>query len=104
MTDYLIRATALDGMVRAFAVDATNTVAELRQRHGTDPAVTAALGRLASGTLLLGAMLKDPDQLITVRIKGDGPAGVLLASANGNGEVRGLVSNPRPDIEQVKEN
>jgi molecular chaperone Hsp33 len=99
--DYMVRATALDGLVRAFAIDSTATVGELRRRHATDPAVTAALGRLATGALLFGAMLKDEDQLVTVRVQGNGPAGTLLASANGNGEVRGLVSNPRPDVEQV---
>lgn len=98
----MVRATALEGLVRAFAIDSTRTVGELRQRHGTDPAVTAALGRLATGTVLLGAMLKENDQLVTVRVQGNGPAGTLLASANGNGEVRGLVSNPRPDIEQTR--
>ena len=102
MNDYMVRATALDGLVRAFAINSTETVGELRQRHGTDPAVTAALGRLATGTVLFGAMLKEADQLVTVRIQGNGPAGVLLASANGNGEVRGLVSNPRPDIPQTR--
>lgn len=100
----MVRATALDGLVRAFAISSTKTVAELHERHGTDPAVTAALGRLATGTVLLGAMLKDDEQLVTVRLQGNGPAGTLLASANGMGEVRGLVSNPRPDIEQVNEN
>ncbi|HEY0671346.1 MAG TPA: Hsp33 family molecular chaperone HslO [Longimicrobiales bacterium] len=99
----MVRATALDGLVRAFAIDSTATVGELRRRHDTDPAVTAALGRLATGTLLFGAMLKEEDQLVTVRVQGNGPAGTLLASANGNGEVRGLVSNPRPDVEQVNE-
>jgi molecular chaperone Hsp33 len=99
----MVRATALDGLVRAFAIDSTATVGELRRRHATDPAVTAALGRLATGTLLFGAMLKEEDQLVTVRVQGNGPAGTLLASANGNGEVRGLVSNPRPDVEQVND-
>lgn len=101
--DYMIRATAHDGLVRAFAIDSTGVVNELHERQHTDPAVTAALGRLATGTLLFGAMLKEKDQLVTVRIKGNGPAGTLLASANGNGEVRGLVSNPQPDIEQVRD-
>ena len=98
----MIRATACDGLVRAFAVDSTILVNELQTRHGTDPAVTAALGRLATGTLLFGAMLKEEDQLVTVRVRGNGPAGVLLASANGSGEVRGLVANPRPDIDQAR--
>ncbi len=101
-TDYLVRATACDGLVRAFAVDSTVLVNELQTRHDTDPAVTAALGRLATGTLLFGAMLKEDDQLVTVRVRGDGPAGLLLATATGNGEVRGLVANPRPDIVQAR--
>jgi molecular chaperone Hsp33 len=99
---YMIRATALDGRVRAFAIDSTAVVAELMERHGTHPAVTAALGRAATGTLLLGSMLKEDDQLVTLRIQGDGPAGQILASANGKGEVRGLVAQPRPDVEQVR--
>ena len=100
--DYLVRATAADGLVRAFAVDSTVLVNELQSRHKTTPAVTAALGRLATGTLLFGAMLKEEDQLVTVRVKGNGPAGLLLASANGRGEVRGLVGNPQPEIEQSR--
>jgi len=101
-SDYMVRATALGGFVRAFAINSTQTVEALHSRHGTDPAVTAALGRLATGTVLFGAMLKHDDQLVTVRVQGNGPAGTLLASANGNGEVRGLVANPRPDIAQAR--
>jgi molecular chaperone Hsp33 len=101
--NYMVRATAYDGLVRAFAIDATAVVEELKDRHGTYPAVTAALGRLATGALLLGFMHKEEDQLVTVRLSGDGPAGVLLASANGKGEVRGLVANPRPEIDQVRD-
>lgn len=99
----LVRATAFDGLVRAFAVDATDVVAELQARHGMYPAVTAALGRLATGALLLGSMLKEPDHEVTLRVQGDGPAGTLIASANGAGEVRGLVANPRPDVEQARD-
>lgn len=101
--NYLIRATALDGVVRAFALDSTEIVAELRRRHGTDPAVTAAIGRVATGALLLGAMLKEEDHLVTLRVQGDGPAGTILASATGAGAVRGLVENPRPAVEQALE-
>jgi molecular chaperone Hsp33 len=101
--NYMVRATAYDGLVRAFAIDATAVVEELKERHGTYPAVTAALGRLATGTLLLGFMHKEEDQLVTVRVQGDGPAGTLLASANGKGEVRGLVANPRPEMNQVRD-
>jgi molecular chaperone Hsp33 len=102
MSDYLVRATAHDGLVRAFAINATQVVEELKRRHDTIPVVTAAIGRLSTGALLFGAMLKDSDHLVTVRMQGDGPAGTLLASANGNGGVRGLVANPHPDVEQVR--
>jgi molecular chaperone Hsp33 len=100
--NYLVRATACDGLVRAFAVESTSVVAELRARHGTEPAVTAALGRLATGALLFGAMLKEHDHQVTLRILGDGPAGLLLAAANGRGDVRGLVSQPTTNVEQVR--
>ncbi|MGH7446593.1 MAG: Hsp33 family molecular chaperone HslO, partial [Longimicrobiales bacterium] len=101
-TDYLVRATAYDGLVRAFAIDATGVVEELKRRHDTIPVVTAAIGRLSTGALLFGAMLKDTDHLVTIRMQGNGPAGTLLATANGTGGVRGLVGNPQPDVEQVR--
>jgi molecular chaperone Hsp33 len=101
-SDYLVRATALDGLVRAFAIDATGVVNELMRRQSTIPVVTAAIGRLATGALLFGAMLKEEAQTVTVRMQGDGPAGTLLAAANATGGVRGLVSNPQPDVEQVR--
>src|SRR5690606_30220418 len=69
----------------------------------SDLAVSAALGRLSTGALLFGAMLKEEDQLVTIRVQGDGPAGTLLASANGRGEVRGLVGTPRPNVDQVRD-
>jgi len=102
-TDYIARATAHDGLVRAFAIDSTGVVEELAERHGTFPAVTAGLGRLATGALIMGIMLKEPEHLLTLRLRGGGPAGTLLVTANGAGEVRGLVSNPRPDIPQARD-
>lgn len=103
MTDsYMIRAAALGGGIRAFAVDSTAVVQRLFEVHRTAPAVTAAIGRLATGALLMGSLLKEEEQLVTLRVRGDGPAGTLIASANGRGEVRGLVSNPRPDADQVR--
>lgn len=99
----LVRATAREGRVRAISVDTTEIVAELRRIHGTDPAVTAALGRTVTGALLLSALLKEERHSVTLRIQGDGPAGTLIASANGAGEVRGLVGNPRPDVEQARD-
>jgi molecular chaperone Hsp33 len=102
-SDHLVRATAHDGLVRAFAIDATGVVNELARRHETIPVVTAALGRLAAGALLFGAMLKEESHMVTIRVQGDGPAGTLLASANATGGVRGLVSNAQPVIDQVRD-
>ena len=100
--NYLVRATAFDGKVRALAVTSTAAVRELAVLQGTDPAPTAALGRVATAALLLGATLKKESHLVTIQVKGDGPVGTVLASANGRGEVRGLVGNPRPAVEQTR--
>lgn len=98
--DYLVRATALGGKVRAFALRATGLVGEMRGRHDTAPAVTAALGRTAMGSLLLAAAsLKEEDQLLTIEVRGGGPVGRILCTANGKGEVRGMVTNPHAHAE-----
>jgi molecular chaperone Hsp33 len=99
--NYLVRATAMDGKVRALAVNSTEAVRELARLQSTTPAATAALGRLATAALLLGATLKKESHLVTVQVKGGGPVGTVLASANGRGEVRGLVGNPRPDVPEM---
>lgn len=102
--DYLVRATALDERVRAFALNATGVVSELRRRHDTSPVVTAALGRTAMGALLIAAAtLKEEEQLLTVDVKGGGPAGRIIVTANGRGEVRGLVGNPHAHVESANE-
>ncbi len=98
--DYLVRGTALDGQVRVFALNATGVVQELQRRHDTHPAVTAALGRTAMGALLLAASsLKEPEHMLTVDVRGDGPAGRILATADGRGRVRGLVGRPHVHAE-----
>jgi molecular chaperone Hsp33 len=93
MKDYLVKALAHDGYVRAYAVQATETIAEAQRRHDTWNTSSAALGRTLIGTLLLGATLKGEDKL-TVRVQGDGPAGGIVADANGKGEVKGYIKNP----------
>jgi molecular chaperone Hsp33 len=102
-SNYMIRAAAHGGLVRALAINATSVAEALRQKHGTFPSATAALGRVSIGALLFGAVLKEEDQLVTIRLQGDGPGGTLIASANGKGEVRALIQNPQPDIQENRE-
>lgn len=96
--DYMVRATAMDGEIRAFAVTSRDTVEAARQIHGTYPTATAALGRLLSAGLMMGADMKDDDDLITVKIDCQGPIKGLLATADRNGHVKGYVSNPAVDL------
>jgi molecular chaperone Hsp33 len=97
MNDYLIRGTALGGRVRAIAVRTTSITEELRQRHGTTPTATAALGRTAAAGLMIGAMLKGEEKL-TIQVKGGGPIGQIVVDANAHGDVRGYVDNPEVDL------
>lgn len=96
MSDYLIRGTALDGRVRAFAVQSTELTDELSRRHQTTPTATAALGRTAAAGLLMGAMLKGEEHLV-IQVKGGGPIGQIVVDANAKGDVRGYVDNPEVD-------
>ncbi|WP_438497446.1 Hsp33 family molecular chaperone HslO [Paenibacillus sp. IHBB 3054] len=91
--DRLVRGTALDGRVRAFAVRTTALVDELRRRHDTYPTATAALGRTVTAAAMMGAMLKGQEKL-AVMVKGNGPIGQITAESNAFGEVRGYVTNP----------
>ncbi|MBO0448323.1 Hsp33 family molecular chaperone HslO [Enterococcus sp. MJM12] len=93
MSDYLIKALAYGGLVRAYAVDATKTVTEAQKRHDTWNTSSAALGRTLVGSLLLGATLKGDDKL-TVKVEGDGPAGAIVVDSNGYGDVKSYIKNP----------
>ncbi|MET3576249.1 Hsp33 family molecular chaperone HslO [Bhargavaea ullalensis] len=93
MSDYIVRGLAFDGTIRVMGARTTDTVAEAQRRHGTWPTASAALGRVMTGTVMLGAMLKGDDQ-VTVKVEGDGPAGPILADANAHGEVRGYITHP----------
>ena len=90
----LIRCITSDGEVMITAVDTTDMVEEARQIHDTTPVVTAALGRLLTGASMMGNMLKGRDNSLTLRLKGDGPAGSVVAVSDFNGDVRGYVENP----------
>jgi molecular chaperone Hsp33 len=97
MKDYLIRATAMDGKIRAFAVQTTELTEEIRRRHQAMPTAAAALGRTIAAGLMMGAMLKGEERL-TLQVKGDGPLGQIMVDANAHGEVRGYVDYPETDL------
>lgn len=97
MEDYLVKALAYDGFVRAYAVSATKTVSEAQQRHDTWNTASAALGRAMVGSLLLGSTLKGDDKL-TVKIQGNGPAGAIIIDSNGRGDVKGYIKNPHVSL------
>jgi molecular chaperone Hsp33 len=95
--DKLIHGTAADGTVRVMAAITTETVAEAIRRHQTSPTVSAALGRLLTGTLLLASGQKELDRL-TVKIEADGAVEGITAEAGADGKVRGYVKNPYAEL------
>lgn len=98
MGDYLVKALAYDGQVRAYAARTTETVAEAQRRHQTWPTASAALGRALTAGVMMGAMLKG-DETLTIKIDGGGPIGTILIDSNAKGEVRGYVTNPHVHFE-----
>ncbi|HSK71066.1 MAG TPA: Hsp33 family molecular chaperone HslO [Pyrinomonadaceae bacterium] len=95
--DKLIHGTAADETIRFMAAITTDTIIEAVRRHQTSPTVTAAFGRVMTGTLLLGASLKEFDRL-SVKIDSIGAVGGIVAETNKEGTVRGYVRNPRVEV------
>jgi len=98
MKDYLVKATAYDGLIRAYAATSTHLVEEARRRQDTWATTSAALGRTLTISVIMGAMLKG-DDTNTVRVEGDGPAGAIITDADAHGHVRGYVTNPHVDFD-----
>lgn len=98
MEDYLIRGIDKEGTIRFFAATTTNLVERARQLHNTSPTATAALGRALTAAAILGVTLKNEDDILTFKIKGDGPIGNIVTVANNRGEVKGYVGNPYADL------
>ncbi len=94
MADYIIRATAADGQIRAFAATTRETVEAARAAHDTSPVATAALGRLLTAGAMMGVMMKGEEDLLTIKIQGDGPIEGLTVTADSKGDVKGYVFNP----------
>lgn len=97
--DKLIHGLAADSTVRVMAAITTETVREAVRRHQTSPTVSAALGRVLTGTLLLGSSLKEFDRL-TVKIEAEGAVEGIIAETFSDGKVRGYVKNPFADLPQ----
>jgi molecular chaperone Hsp33 len=102
MKDYLVKALAYDGNIRAYAVRTTETVSEAQRRHQTWRTASAALGRTLTAGVMMGAMLKGEDKL-TIKINGGGPLGPMVVDSNAKGEVRGYVTNPEVDFESTEQ-
>ncbi|MCH5343303.1 MAG: Hsp33 family molecular chaperone HslO [Acetatifactor sp.] len=94
MDDYMVRATAADAQIRAFACTTRGVVEKARQAHNTSPVITAALGRLLSGGAMMGSMLKGEKDILTLQIKGDGPVNGITVTADSQGNVKGYANVP----------
>lgn len=94
----IYRSISKDASVVASAIDATDIVAEIERIHKPSAVVTAALGRLSIAASLIGNGLKGEEDSVTLRVKGGGPAGTLIAVADSWGNVKSYVSNPIVEI------
>lgn len=91
----MVRATAADAQIRAFAVTSRELTEAARAAHNTSPVVTAALGRLMAGALMMGGMLKGEKDILTLQVRGAGPVHGITATADAAGHVKGYADNPQ---------
>ncbi len=94
MSDYIIRASAADNQIRAFAATTRELAERARTLHNTSPVATAALGRLLTAGVMMGSMMKGEEDILTLQIKGSGPIGGLTVTANSRGSVKGYAYHP----------
>lgn len=94
MSDYIIRAMAAGGQIRAFAATTKDLVEHARQIHNTSPVATAGLGRMLTAASMMGATLKNSSDVLTLIAKGDGPLGGITVTADSASNVKGYVNNP----------
>ncbi len=98
MEDYIIRMSAGNGSVRAFFAYTKNTVGQAQRLHSLSPVATAALGRLLTGAAIMGAMLKNDQDILTITAKGDGPLKGIVVTADNKVNVKGYVYEPIVDL------
>lgn len=94
MGDYIVRATAANSQIRAFAITSKETVETARAAHNTSPVATAALGRLLTAGAMMGAMMKGEKDMLTLQIHAGGPLKGLTVTADSQGRVKGYVGDP----------
>lgn len=92
--DYIVRATAANAQIRAFAATTRDLVEKARQAHNTSPVVSAGLGRLLTGGVMMGSMLKGEKDLLTLQVSGDGPVKGMTVTADNRGNVKGYAIEP----------
>lgn len=95
MKDYIVRATAANSQIRAFAATTRETVETARQKHNTSPVVSAALGRLLTAGAMMGSMLKGEKDILTLQVKGNGPMKGMIVTADSQANVKGYAMEPQ---------
>ena len=95
MTDYIVRATAADSQIRAFAATTREMTEYARKVHEESPVACAALGRLMKAGAMMGAMMKGDKDLLTLQIRADGPLRGMTVTADAKGNVKGFAGNPQ---------
>lgn len=98
MKDYLIKGIDKTGSVRILVASTTNMVEAARTTHDTSPTASAALGRSLTASAIMGSMMKNDRDVLTLKISGNGPAGSIFVVAKNNGKVKGEMTNPRADV------
>jgi len=98
MKDYIIRATAANGNIRAFAATTTNLVDTARKTHGLYPVASAALGRTMTAAAMMAIDLKGKKDTLSIVIKGDGPLGSIVVVAKSSGQIKAYVDNPHVEL------
>ncbi len=94
MSDYIVRATAANNQIRAFAATTRELVEYARSVHNTSPVATAALGRLLTAGSMMGSMMKGDNDMLTLQIKCSGPIGGLTVTSDSKANVKGYVHHP----------